>query len=245
MKGLEVEDFVVFAQPRTGTNALIARLNRHEKILCHYELFHPKEIYYCENKLDKAVLNNHEMRSLEFRDKNVGKFLSYLSSSKEDRLFGYKIFSHHNPSLMKERAENRLLKKIIVYRANLLDQYISTEIALSTNAYTYKEEAKDISKVAEFNYSKFLRFVAEERKILNYYVSVSVGDVFLLEYTSAVMGSLVDLFEFLGLDQKGGPTEESSSFKKQNSYKTRDKVINFDEVVESLKDSEFEWMIVD
>jgi len=237
--------FVIFAQPRTGSNALIARLNNKTDICCHYEMYHPKQVWLHEARVAAMGNINEKLKSCEYRDKHPFKFLKEHVDSASRYTFGFKIFRNHNPKVLETLAANRQWRKLILIRANLLDQFLSTEIALKTGAYIYAKEKKDLAsseKRIEFDFQRFLAFVQKERMIVNYYMSHCAGEVFFLEYNSAVLGSLTPIFDWLGLEDTEDDTE-SASLQKQNSSITANKVTNFDYLASSLSGSEFEWMI--
>ena len=73
-----IDKFVVYSIARVGSNFFINQLNNHPQILCHYEIFHPLDIYsgFTDKKHDDKSWT--EKWNITLRDENPDQFLSEL-----------------------------------------------------------------------------------------------------------------------------------------------------------------------
>ena len=247
-----MKKFVILAQPRTGTNAFVSRLNKIDGVNCHYEVFHKKEIFLHNHSLRNCTKEEREnLQSLEYRDTDWKSYLSELEektlkSSPDTKYFGFKLFYGHNKELLNYVMKSDEWIKIIVHRANLLDQHLSEEIAKITGKYVFDDKSKtgyqgQTTKV-DFNFDKFIQFVKKERSIFNEYISNSIGSKRAVEFNSLINGELEWFADLLGINNLDISKTEAKT-KKQNSSKTIDKVENFNLLENRLKGGEFEWMI--
>lgn len=118
--------FVIIANPRTGSNHFICLLNNHPLIHCHNEVFHRNAVYlHGENK----------EHLIEQRNKEPLKFLNQMYEQTESECVGFKIFDNHNEVVLTHLINNKKIKKIVLYRPNFLAVYSSQKIAESSGNY--------------------------------------------------------------------------------------------------------------
>ena len=118
--------FVIIANPRTGTNNLIDLLNSHPDILCHREVFHRDTVYLIDGTRDDLITK---------RNKNPINFLRELYEGCPNRACGFKIFMGHDDAVMQNVLRDTTIKKIILYRPNLLAVHSSEKIAVAENRW--------------------------------------------------------------------------------------------------------------
>jgi hypothetical protein len=244
-----MKKFVILAQPRTGTNALVSRLNLIQEVKCHYEVFHKQEVYLSKQLISEEKLP--KLLSVENRDVDPAKFLDELiietqSSDLGNIIFGFKIFFGHNRQILDHVLADDNWIKIIVFRPNLLEQYLSEKIASVTGQYVMTDLRKDNVKggavKVKFEYKDFKKFVKKEREIINYYVKNSRGKCEFISMEQAVKGDLnwfTNLCEIRDTIDHINPT-----IKKQNPSSMDKKVENIQYLKKELQGTEFEWMII-
>ena len=114
--------FVIIANPRTGTNHLIDLLNSHPDISCHREVFHRDTVYLMDGTRDDL---------LKIRNKDPLLFLNELYTCSTTKACGFKIFMDHDNSVLDTVLRDPAIKKIVLYRQNLLAVHSSAQIAVA------------------------------------------------------------------------------------------------------------------
>ena len=126
--------FVVIANPRTGTNNFIDLINSHPDISCHREVFHPATVYLMEGTRDNLR---------EKRNSDPLAFLNELYVSSQTRACGFKIFMDHNDTVLDNVIRDKSIKKIVLYRPNLLAVHSSAQIAVTDQRWYAVNEHQD------------------------------------------------------------------------------------------------------
>ena len=147
-------NFVIFAEPRTGSGVLTSTLNRQKDICCLKEIFREQHI---KSKLTDPLLrmasaNANTDNLLKFlgddqqmwrsiRDKNFKEFLRIISECVDKKIFGYKFFNKHFRSFLHREYYLEFLKEsdakiIVLSRDNILLQYISLLTAQLTSNFS-------------------------------------------------------------------------------------------------------------
>lgn len=148
-------DFLLIAAPRTGSNHLCTLLNSDPSITAHYEIFHRDGIFLASGTNASREFKN---LTIEDRDRNRVEFLENLKRFDSERKVGFKIFPSHADTMMHFLLEERSIKKILLYRSNILALYASDLIANNQNKFvTLKGEDSSQGKV-EFLPEKFEKF---------------------------------------------------------------------------------------
>jgi LPS sulfotransferase NodH len=231
---MQPSKFVILGHPRCGSTFLCSMLESHPKILCHYEVFHPKEIVTCYGFKDVA----EEMRQFttQTRDENPDLFLKTLFKyNMGAEAVGFKIFIGHSQEAHNIILNDKSILKILL-RRNTIDAYVSMLIAEKTGAFTHKEMTptqRHQVKVA-LDAGGLLNF---DRVTREYYSNIKqvlheTGQKYLEIYYEdliADQNTINSIFSFLGIER--GDFDLSSFTKKQNKKSLEDKIDNCDAVV--------------
>jgi LPS sulfotransferase NodH len=171
-------NFVIFAEPRTGSGVLTSVLNHQKDIFCLKEIF--REKYFDQDgmkkylkKLDpsnniKKLFGDNYLEWNEQRNKKFKDFLNLLSKLSDKKVFGYKFFERHFESIPNKDVYLNFLKEnntkiIILERNNILLQYISLLTARSIKTYTTSTKTEESKKIyqlnpIEVNYNKYIKY---------------------------------------------------------------------------------------
>lgn len=163
-----MQHFVIIAMPRSGSTRLCDILGRHPAVACHLEIFHPQEVQaHFPRDLGLEIMDPIT------RDANPKLFLDKFLVFNEDwfkgrQRHGFKVMLDRNQlkSLTEVIAVDPRLRKIVLYRDNLLASYASVEMALSTGFWhrtdggtsTGPEPARKIA----FDWDRFFAFAGEQ-----------------------------------------------------------------------------------
>ena len=147
--------FVIIASPRTGSTHLTSLLNEQDGITCHGEIFHPKKVFVRWPRTRKSPGVMSELMKL--RERNPMDFLDHINAeSGEDPHVGFKIFAGHNDAFLETLIADNSVRKIVLYRSNLLASYSSSLIRGQTQS-TESEPA-----LVTFNAARFLTWAERQ-----------------------------------------------------------------------------------
>jgi LPS sulfotransferase NodH len=117
--------FAILAEGRTGSSHLVHLLNRHPEILCHGESFHGRVVHVQIPSADRDA-DTVKGELLELRAREPLAYLERIYAVETDRrIVGFKIFPPHNPPVLEHIMENAAIRKIVLFRSNLLARYAS------------------------------------------------------------------------------------------------------------------------
>ena len=130
--------FVIVASPRTGSSHLVTLLSAHPDILCSGNSLHPKHVWLSWPRTDLTASVKSELADLRERDSDA--FLERLYTSGYGRSHvGFKIFNGQNNAALRRLLENPEIRKIILYRKNVLANFASALAARSSKKWSVKE----------------------------------------------------------------------------------------------------------
>ena len=226
-----INKFIVYGIPRVGSNYFISQLNFHPKILCHYEVFHKKSIYYGFG--DKNIKLPKEISVVQ-RDEAPAEFLDFIwSNSFGMQSVGYNIFPKQNEWVLQESLKDKTIKKIILKRKDILKSFVSMQIAMKTGSWSkYVKSGED--KRIHFDREKFITYVMDINKYYNYLENnISLyGDDYLVIYYEDFLKkrqqTLNDVFTFIGEEEYAVPGNDK--FGRQNPEPLSELIINYDEL---------------
>jgi LPS sulfotransferase NodH len=150
--------FVIVASPRTGSSHLVSLLSAHPDILCNGNSLHPKHMWLSWPKKDLTKSVKAELAELRERDPNA--FLERLYTAGFGRSHvGLKIFDKQNNAALRKLLANSEIRKILLYRKNVLANYSSRLAARSNNEWSVKE-GRPVSPppAVRFDEEEFIRF---------------------------------------------------------------------------------------
>lgn len=222
--------FVIVTAARTGSNALVNALTNHADIHCDYEVFHPMHIYTAgDSPFDLSERDADPVRFVRtVMEWNAGRY-------PEQPIYGFKLFFGHSDAVYQRLIEDQSWQKIVLRRDNILDQYVSEDIARQSAKWNSMQgEHKRTSVTVDLEH--FDKYRA--RMDANYTDAVQTlertGQQFLsLEYADVAEGRFNKVCDFLGVDGSSVATE----LKKQNSPRSASKIENADQVQAWLKDN--------
>jgi len=223
---------VIATHPRTGSNWLCGVLNSHPEILCHYEVLHPKAVYYAltypETRFRPAV---------EERDADPRRFVDDLFA----RDFGHaavglKLMYGHDPEVSGELLRDPAVRTIVLRRENRVRVFLSAKRATRAGKFTQVSYdgipiELDPAELCEFcrEYDAYFEWVDEQ---------VAGQDVLRLSYERLFdAGVVAGVLEFLGVTR----VEESSLralHRRQSFDSLREAIANFAELARALAGTE-------
>ncbi len=232
--------FVVYGVPRVGSNFFISQLNCHPDILCHYEIFHRHAIH--DGFVDKPESCHWlEAVSLQERDASPESFLARLFENHHGYTHvGYNLFPNQNDSVLKRGFAESSLKKIILKRKNILENYISFKVAVKTGVWSSKaakERGVDETRLDKRVHFEKKEFINHVRRINRFYdnvennIALKQGEALVIYYEDMLrdrQAVLCQVYDFLGVERVILPG--TTIFKKQNREDLRELVYNYGEL---------------
>jgi len=239
----DVQWFVLYAVPRVGSNYLTSLLNLSPNLICHYELFHKRNIYYGFG--DKAMpdpsssdisLKNRDRDPLFFLDDVRNRSLSY-------DCIGFNLFPGHSEKILDYSLKETFMKKVVLRRKDVLKNFISYKIAQKTGVWNSRKQKEHVDKKIIFDKKEFIdHVVANEAfyRSVESFLEVGKHEYFTLYYEQLLESDkcFYDLLEYLGASSDIQHNREK--FKKQNPEPLSLLVENFDFMVASLKGTPYE-----
>jgi LPS sulfotransferase NodH len=255
---LTLKNFVILTNGRSGSNFLVDTINQHPQLFNYGELLGhwskkrkvkqllriKTEEAYVEYFLQSKIFFYFSTFFYLLKDHKTFKFKKY----KDIHQVGFKDFgiNFERYGLKDWLVDNHQINVIHLYRANHLDRYLSLIAMKETglvsakthsNSYRVKVDCKKIVNTLQ-RYEEEMQFqfsiashLSEDRLI-----SISYEQLFTQHNTSAI---LHEMFIFLGVD----PINIEDRHVKILSSNIQFKVINFEELCETLKGTKFEHFL--
>ena len=219
--------FVMLAEKRTGSNFLCSNLNQFKGVTAHGEAFNP----YFIGDGNKTDLHGV---TLAMREADPVRLIDEMKAA-PNNLVGFRFFSSHDMRAYDHFMPDKRCGKIILTR-NPLESYVSELIAWTTNQWKLGKGDKRETARVQFKLDEFRKHVAEYQdfqvKILNA-LQCSGQTAFYLAYEDIQSIDVLNgMAEFLGVESRIEAI--STNLRRQNPGTLRDKVINYDEMVEAL-----------
>jgi LPS sulfotransferase NodH len=221
--------FVIAAFPRTGSNWLCGVLNSHPQVICHYEVFHPKAVYYAHSFPEWRP----QLRwTLERRDADPRGFADWLYASHYGHAaVGLKLMHGHAPEVAAELLRDPSVRTIVLRRRNRVRVFLSAKRATAAGKFT--QVSYDGMRIA-LDAGELQEFCAEYDAYFDGVGRLVAGkDVLRLSYEELFDdGRVGEVLSFLGLDPDHGPL--AAKHVRQSSDSLRSAIANFDELAERL-----------
>lgn len=219
--------YAILAEKRTGSNFLCSNLNQFKGVIAHGEAFNP---YFIG---DGSRTDLHGV-TLAMREADPLRLIHEMKAV-PNNLTGFRFFSSHDMRAYDHFMPDKRCGKIVLTR-NPLESYVSELIAWTTNQWKLgKGDVRETARV-QFKLDEFKKHVAEYQafqvKILND-LQCSGQTAFYIAYEDIQSVDVLNgMAEFLGVESRVEGI--STNLRRQNPGSLRDKVINYDEMVEAL-----------
>jgi len=256
------DKFIIFTTPRSGSGMLCEFLSAQQNIRCRYELLKGTKIPVMEfltedgrREMDGLLGDDPSLR-VRNRNKHFKKYLQIIENSKPLKYFGFKVFYGDHIERKKISADDinistqdfiqyikdNNIKIIHLTRNNIFAKYISHITAKALGYYNTKRILDTDIHPVNVVYSNFIKYkqkVLKEQKtvtklcITNYlpYLHVTYEELTGPEYANFYK----TILEFLGDDPALFTDIIKSNkqrSKKVNVFTMKEKIINFDELLE-------------
>ena len=224
----DYKKFIIITHARTGSNLLMSYLDSHNRIEAKGELFRN-----LQGKSSLELWNNF------FSKKN-----------KKVNNVGFKLFYSHpfhttDRDVWKFILEDPDIRIIHLVRENKLRLYVSSLIARKTSKWTRKSNNK-ISLAEKQIEIDFDSFCSRLDKIREYENQTRINfknhqflEISYEELVSDKKNTMSRVFEFLQVKT----SKFKSDYKKQNSETLRDLILNYDEFVERINETEYSYLL--
>ena len=244
--------FVIITYQRTGSTFLSLTLNGLEGVICHSELFNNGKQAFINSIfdtgllpkitfLDKILGTDSAEKLFKFKSKQPIKFLEHIYEQ-DAHAIGFKIFPGQNDSVLDSILQNKGIKKIVLERKNLLNGYVSKQIAKKTGVWSkYMGEGTQLEKV-KINVDSFIRYVnlieSSIEKVRD--TLQSSNQEFLELYYEEMIYAfpLKKIANFLELIEYDSIPKVDQI--KQNPYSLPEMIANFDDVQAELSNTNYE-----
>jgi len=118
--------FVILAAPRTGSNLLCTMLQSHPDVLCHHELFNPRDTFFALPLRDKGF----SLGSMHQRNTQPIEFLNRIwRQNLGHQCVGFKMTHKQHLRVFEHVCKDKQIAKIVLKRASRLKTYVSRLIA--------------------------------------------------------------------------------------------------------------------
>ena len=237
--------FVVIGSPRTGSSHLTALIGKHRDILFNSAIFHEKKVWVHWPKPDLTAETLAELAALRASDPDA--FLERIFETNYGRsVVGFKMFSHHDKQAMAKILANPSIRKVVLYRRNVLSNYSSRLIARAIGEHTFKaSDVRPERPLVHFDAADFIAFHDKYVGFYRYVVDtlVASGQTFHpLSYEEINdLGFLSNLILYLGANPKAAKFE--SAVVKQNPSDIASRFSNRADVEQFCRTSGFaHWL---
>jgi len=238
--------FVLLASQRTGSNMLVSVLDSHPQVRCHGELLR-KRSKTREGEVGVArLLADRRFHDHSYRQRRPLRFVEAVFALDPGApVIGFKLMLSQSRKLRDRVIADTSVRKVLLFRENLLAAFSSTLIATVTGQGTARvgeplQRARVPFSAADFEQFRVQRSEKEARVREQLHAS---GQEFLeVEYLEAsTPEGQLRVLEFLGADQ-ALPVEAGTA--KRNTNVILDRFVNPDDVLAylSLKGLE-RWQI--
>ena len=219
--------FIVLARSRTGSNMLISFLNSHPNIIANGEIFHTINDKDCLNILEKE----------------------FAEQSPHVKAKGFKVFYYHplddpKSDLWQHLVNIKNLHIIHLKRRNILRTLISRKIAGNQKIWSVKKASDflipSLGNAIEFNARElekgFITTREWEKKGDDLFRNHPLLNVFYEDLVKEPEELFKKITRFLGVCY----IPPSTDLQKQNSEKTTELLINFDELKSHFANTEWQ-----
>lgn len=227
--------FVIVGMMRSGSNFLERTLNLLPSVRCHGELFNPKFIGLAAD-LGNEHLGYHRHQVAQRLEDPLG-MLRQLIDGNDRQTCGFRLFLDHEPQAMAEALYHPGVRKVLLTR-NYLESFVSLLIARHSNVWlTTHKAAQDHDPRVHVDVDALIEFALRQSCFYN--------DVLTALHASGQRHVQIDyseikapahlnrVLEFLGVADRIDAVSEP--IERQNPTDVRDKILNFQPLVDALR----------
>lgn len=221
--------FVLLGNMRTGSNLFEQNIQQFTSFSSHGELFNPHFIGFL-NVMEAFGVTVPE------RELKPQRLLNRMIAKEKDTLPGFRLFSDHDPRVLDHCLNDPSCAKIVLTR-NPLDSFVSHAIAQTTDQWKLTDVTKRKKAKIHFDFLEFKSYLSRLNKFLAHIKSTLQKNgqtSFPIAYDE-----LNNLDVYNGLAKFLGSEEQlkqlGDKIVRQNPEGLRDKVENFDEMVEQVR----------
>jgi len=226
--------FVVLGFARSGSTLLTHLLKAHPGIVSYSEIFNTNN--WTRRKIPKPLA---PLYTIDVQ-LNPKKFLNgYWQTHQTENCIGFKYLNNQCPLIEEAIITTHCLKKIIIYRENLLKQFVSYQIALRTKVWNSYQGIYDPIKImvdlpSFFKYAEKVNHTYDQ-----WYKSLGDQEYLLVKYEDLV-ANVESTFHKVCQFLNQPIAKAVFNLKKQNSDNLVDLIENYEEVANALKGTEYE-----
>ncbi|SIO48929.1 hypothetical protein SAMN05444722_2608 [Rhodovulum sp. ES.010] len=225
--GAPFDNFVIFAEMRTGSNFLEENLNAVAGLRCYGEAFNPRFVGHKDRHTLLGV-------SRAERDRDPDMLLAAMARAGEG-MPGFRFFHDHDPRVLARVLADRRRAKIVLTR-NPVESYVSRKIAGRTGQWRLTDIRHARAAQVRFDAAEFVAHLDAVQGFqlqLLRTLQTSGQTAFYLAYEDVADADVLNgLLRFLGLDTQLRAV--SQRLKKQNPKPIADKVTNPDDMAAAL-----------
>ena len=221
--------FVIFAEMRTGSNYLEDSLNALPDIRCLGEIYNPTFLgHHNQFELYGYDMDRREADPLGLLDAVIAQ---------TEGLPGFRLFHDHDDRVVDRVLPDPRIAKVILTR-NPLDSYVSRKIATATGQWRLTDAKNRKSAQVRFDADEFAELtdrLAAFQDRLRRGLQIGGQGAFMIRYDDINDPEVLNgLAAFLG--SEGRVDTASKKLKRQNPGDLSEKVENYDEMLEALRD---------
>lgn len=230
--------FVVLSSARSGSTLLTQLLNTHEGIVCREELLNREVLEGLQLKrADRRTIMNYILAMLLPR---TNPCLPYT---------GFKLFNEQlrycNLQLQEVLRDLHSPPVIVLYRENLLETYVSLQIAFQNKKWYSERRVNNCS--IRVDWDDFCEYAEREKRRWKESMAVLKGAKKILVTYDQIAGNcrnetMYRLFAFLDLPLNHKCSLVSACVR-QNPLQLERKVVNYHEIMKRAQESEYSIMI--
>lgn len=236
--------FIILCRSRTGSNLLLNQLQFHENIRMFYEIFSqdqsPKEFWDYINYDIQNIKNIKQNDPIKF----IETFL-FREMPLNVKAVGFKLFYYHAQKAKTQEIWQYLqdyqeLKIIHLVRKNLLQTYVSQQIALTTNSWYLKsgQQVKSNPAIA-LDYEQTIKAFEETKKLEaendTFFQNHQIIKVFYEDLVKNNRSEIAKIQNFLNVK----PTPVSISTKKRSPQSLQQAIQNYSELKTNFQESPY------
>lgn len=226
--------FMLVGMMRSGSNFLERKLNLLPSVRCHGELFNPKFVGLAADFGDQYL--GYKRHDVWTRNHDSLGFLNEVLAGCDRAQCGFRMFLDHDPAVMAETLYNPAIKKIVLTR-NLLDSFVSLQIARETDVWLTTDHPQEVTRV-HVDPDELVNFALRQSMFYNDVLTIlqRTGQrYFHIDYSEIKdLEQLNGMAEFLGVSERFSEVVEP--ILRQNPAEQREKIINHAQLIEVLRE---------